>query len=83
LEEINGQTGDKIQLVGDDLLLRTSNSASGNCRTRGQLHFDQGKLIGTLTETLATIDLAKKNHYATIISHLPAKPKTQRSLISP
>jgi enolase len=25
--------------------------------------------IGTLTETLATIDLAKKNRYATIISH--------------
>jgi enolase len=25
--------------------------------------------IGTLTETLATIDLAKKNHYTTVISH--------------
>jgi enolase len=25
--------------------------------------------IGTLTETLATIDLAKKNDYATVISH--------------
>ena len=25
--------------------------------------------IGTLTETLATIDLAKKNNYRTIISH--------------
>jgi enolase len=25
--------------------------------------------IGTLTETLATIDLAKKNNYATVISH--------------
>jgi enolase len=25
--------------------------------------------IGTLTETLATIDLAKKNDYSTVISH--------------
>jgi enolase len=25
--------------------------------------------IGTLTETLATIDLAKKNNYSTVISH--------------
>ncbi|PYL11489.1 MAG: phosphopyruvate hydratase, partial [Verrucomicrobia bacterium] len=25
--------------------------------------------IGTLTETLATIDLAKKNNYTTVISH--------------
>jgi enolase len=25
--------------------------------------------IGTLTETLATIDLAKNNHYTTVISH--------------
>jgi enolase 1/2/3 len=25
--------------------------------------------IGTLTETLATIDLAKKNSYSTVISH--------------
>ena len=25
--------------------------------------------IGTLTETLATIDLAKENNYATVISH--------------
>jgi enolase len=25
--------------------------------------------IGTLTETLATIDVAKKNDYATVISH--------------
>src|SRR5206468_700804 len=25
--------------------------------------------IGTLTETLATIDLARKNHYTTVISH--------------
>jgi len=25
--------------------------------------------IGTLTETLATIDLAQKNNYATVISH--------------
>jgi enolase len=29
--------------------------------------------IGTLTETLATIDLAKKNHYTTVISHRPGE----------
>jgi len=59
-----------IQLVGDDLFV-TSN-------TRLQKGIDQSvansiliKLnqIGTLTETLATIELAKKNNYTTVISH--------------
>ena len=59
-----------IQLVGDDLFV-TSN-------TRLQKGIDQCvansiliKLnqIGTLTETLATIELAKKNNYTTVISH--------------
>tara|TARA_B100000579_G_scaffold214240_1_gene175171 strand:+ start:1251 stop:2522 length:1272 start_codon:yes stop_codon:yes gene_type:complete len=59
-----------IQLVGDDLFV-TSN-------TRLQKGIDQSvansiliKLnqIGTLTETLETIELAKKNNYTTVISH--------------
>ena len=59
-----------IQLVGDDLFVTNSN--------RLQIGIDNSiansiliKLnqIGTLTETIKTIQLAKNNNYTTIISH--------------
>ena len=62
--------GDKIQLVGDDLfvtnpkiLQRGIDQGVGNAIL---IKFNQ---IGTLTETLEAIYLAKKNGYATVISH--------------
>jgi len=62
--------GNKIQLVGDDLFVT-------NCKILEQgieQHIANAILIklnqiGTLTETIAAIDLAKKGHYASIISH--------------
>jgi enolase 1/2/3 len=62
--------GRKVQLVGDDLFVTNS--------TRLQRGIDSGvansiliKLnqIGTLTETLETIELAKSAGYTTVISH--------------
>ena len=62
--------GDKVQLVGDDLFVTNTN--------RLQRGIDQGiansiliKLnqIGTLTETLSAIELAKKSNYTVVISH--------------
>ncbi|MEC7120713.1 MAG: phosphopyruvate hydratase [Pseudomonadota bacterium] len=62
--------GDKIQLVGDDLfvtnpaiLQRGINEKVGNSIL---IKFNQ---IGTLTETLDAIYLAKANGYTTVISH--------------
>lgn len=62
--------GKKVQLVGDDLFV--TNPAT---LTEGiEKHIANAILIklnqiGTLTETLLTIDLAKKAHYGTIVSH--------------
>jgi len=62
--------GNKIQLVGDDLFVTNK-----KCLEKGiQLHAGNAILlkvnqIGTVTETIETIELAKKNGYKTIISH--------------
>jgi len=62
--------GDRIQLVGDDLFVTNP--------TRLKKGIDSGSAnsiliklnqIGTLTETLETIDLATRNGYRSVISH--------------
>jgi enolase len=62
--------GDRVQLVGDDLFVTNVE--------RLQRGIDQGvanailvkvNQIGTLTEALETIDLARTHGYATVISH--------------
>ena len=62
--------GDKVQLVGDDLfvtnLKRLRRGIEKNVANAILIKPNQ---IGTLTETLDTIRLAKKNNYRTIISH--------------
>ena len=62
--------GDKIQLVGDDLFVtnmqRLSRGIEKNVANAILIKPNQ---IGTLTETLDTIELAKKNGYRTVISH--------------
>ena len=68
--KITKELGDKIQLVSDNLfvinkkyLKYSINHHAGNAIL---LKVNQ---IGTITETLETIELAKKNNYKTIISH--------------
>ena len=64
------EIGDKIQLVGDDLF--TTNKEylrKGIDMKAGNAILLKVNQIGTITETLETIDLAKSNHYKTIISH--------------
>ena len=62
--------GNKVQLVGDDLfvtnLKRLRRGIEKNVANAILIKPNQ---IGTLTETLDTIRLAKKNNYRTIISH--------------
>lgn len=62
--------GNKIQLVGDDLFVtnhkRLEKGIKENVANSILIKPNQ---IGTLTETLDTIELAKKHGYRTIISH--------------
>ena len=64
------ELGDKIQLVGDDLFVTNVE--------RLQLGIDKGvgnsilikvNQIGTISETLDAIDLARRNGYTSVISH--------------
>ena len=68
--EMTARLGNRVQLVGDDLFVTNLE--------RLQQGIDQGAAnailikpnqIGTLTETLEAIDLAKRSGYKTIISH--------------
>ena len=62
--------GDGIQLVGDDLFVTNVEFLQrGIAEQVANSILIKVNQIGTLTETLATIDLAKKNHYTTVISH--------------
>ena len=69
-EQITQSLGDKIQLVGDDLLVtnekRLSKAISNNIANAILIKANQ---IGTITETLNTIEMAQKSKYNTIISH--------------
>jgi enolase len=62
--------GDRVQLVGDDLFVtNTSFLRKGIERGVANSILIKVNQIGTLTETLACIELAKTNEYTTVISH--------------
>ena len=62
--------GDRIQLVGDDLFVTNKNIfASGIEMGIANAILLKANQIGTVTEMLETIELAKNNNYKTIISH--------------
>ena len=62
--------GSRCQLVGDDLFVTNvkflGKGIEQNCANSVLVKVNQ---IGTLTETLDTIELARRNGYTTIISH--------------
>ena len=62
--------GDKVQLVGDDLFV-TNNSRlqTGIDKSAGNSILIKINQIGSISETLQAIDLAKMNNYSYIISH--------------
>ncbi|MCM1371076.1 MAG: phosphopyruvate hydratase [Clostridium sp.] len=67
---ITEELGDKIQLVGDDLFVTNKECLQkGIDNHAGNAILLKVNQIGTITETLETIDLARKNGYKTIISH--------------
>lgn len=62
--------GNKVQLVGDDLFVTNKNCLQmGIDNHAGNAILLKVNQIGTITETLETIKLAKDNGYKTIISH--------------
>ena len=67
---ITEKLGDKVQLVGDDLFVTNKECLQmGIDNHAGNAILLKVNQIGTITETLETIDLARKNGYNTIISH--------------
>ena len=64
------QIGDKVQLVGDDLFVTNveflRKGIELKCANSLLVKVNQ---IGTLTETLAAIEMAKRAGYSTVISH--------------
>jgi len=67
---LNEKIGDKIQIVGDDILAtnkrKLSRAIEENSCNSILIKLNQ---VGTLTETLETIEMAKKNGFTYVISH--------------
>ena len=68
--KLTDRLGDKIQLVGDDLFVtnikRLQKGIDNKIANSILIKLNQ---IGTLTETLDAIELAKKNGYTAVVSH--------------
>lgn len=62
--------GKKVQLVGDDLFVtNTKRLSKGIEQNIGNSILIKVNQIGTLTETLETIEMAKKAGYTSVVSH--------------
>ena len=69
-KKLTTRLGDKVQLVGDDLFVTNVEFLKrGIAEGVANSVLVKVNQIGTLTETLATIDLAMKNNYTAVISH--------------
>ena len=69
-KKLTEKLGDKVQLVGDDLFVtnikRLQKGIDNKTANSILIKLNQ---IGTLTETLDAIELAKKNGYTAVVSH--------------
>lgn len=69
-KKLTDRLGDKLQLVGDDLFVtnikRLQKGLDNKTANSILIKLNQ---IGTLTETLDAIELAKKNGYTAVVSH--------------
>ena len=69
-KEITAKLGNRIQLVGDDLFVtNTKRLQKGIDENSANAILVKVNQIGTLTESLDAIELAKRSGYNTIISH--------------
>jgi enolase len=69
-QKLTKELGGKVQLVGDDLFVtNTKRLREGIAKGAGNSILVKVNQIGTLTETMEAIELARLNGYTTIISH--------------
>ncbi len=67
---LTDRAGNQLQIVGDDLFVTNPQKLSqGISRRVGNSILIKLNQIGTITETLETIDLAKRSGYTWVISH--------------
>lgn len=67
---LTNEIGSNIQLVGDDLFVTNiKRLQTGIDRSIGNSILIKVNQIGTLTETIKAIDLAKKHNYTCVMSH--------------
>ena len=67
---VTERIGDRVQLVGDDLFVTNKKCLQmGIDNKAGNAILLKVNQIGTITETLETIELARANNYNTVISH--------------
>ncbi|HCR17730.1 MAG TPA: phosphopyruvate hydratase, partial [Candidatus Latescibacteria bacterium] len=68
--ELTARLGDRVQLVGDDLFVtNTERLKRGIDGQVGNSILVKVNQIGTLTETLEAIEMAKRAGYTVVISH--------------
>ena len=68
--ELTRRLGQRVQLVGDDLFVTdTATLQKGIDRGVANSILIKVNQIGTLSETLAAIDLARRSNYTAIVSH--------------
>ncbi len=69
-QKLTARLGNRVQLVGDDLFVtNTKRLQTGIDRKAANSILVKVNQIGTLTETLDAIELARRNGYTSIISH--------------
>ncbi|CAM4386020.1 phosphopyruvate hydratase [Deinococcus marmoris] len=69
-QALTAKIGDKVQLVGDDLFVTNPERLQRGIDTGvGNAILVKVNQIGSLTESMDAIELAKRNRYGTIISH--------------
>ncbi len=68
--ELTRALGDRVQLVGDDLFVTQKAEVEwGIDNGAGNSVLVKVNQVGSLTETLAAIEVAQRNRYTTVISH--------------
>jgi enolase len=69
-QKLTRELGGKVQLVGDDLFVtNTKRLQEGINKKAGNSILVKVNQIGTLTETLDAIELARRNSFTAVISH--------------
>jgi enolase len=69
-KDLTDRLGDRVQLVGDDLFVtNTERLWQGIQRATGNSILIKLNQIGTVTETVEAIELARQNRYTAVVSH--------------